>query len=98
MNKNLSLTTHKEKIRKIHKFKVPSTTFEASDYIGMIWWQECTVTKSPVTTSLLKKDLEYTLVKGTVNIQSFYLLSLPTNTQAVEWCINEYTVTSLSSL
>ena len=78
--------------KSIRTFVVPSLIFDAEDYVGMIDWQQCSITEPPITRNYTDEFMEQLIMtKEKVEIPHF-----PCHTQAVERYIKLVTEASSS--
>lgn len=70
-------------------FKPPEIKFNATDYIDIIFWNECHITSPPVLQDFSDEDLSLLLGKNELKIPDF-----PCHTQSVERCIKSVTEAS----
>lgn len=78
----------------IRKFEIPAFNFDCASYIGLINWQECTVTESPLTKYLSDQTIIDFIKTGDFPKEDLW--KLPCHTQAVERGVKLVTESSLA--
>jgi hypothetical protein len=55
------------KSKDIHSFGIPPLKFDASGYVDLISWQECTVTEPALTRTISHQQIKHWVKKGKVD-------------------------------